>query len=121
MASQSELKREDDMTWAWIRNLALLAAGAATGYFYGRLLSERDSSGEQRYILETGLLLDLDDGRGFTRWTEVPSLSGAGPQDQVFVVDSEAGKIVLGDGVHGRRPPAESGIVKANYERRSLP
>jgi hypothetical protein len=109
------------MSWAWIRNVTLLATGVAAGYFYGRLLSERDFTDEQHYILPKGLLLDLDDGRGFTPWTEVPSLSAAGPKEQVFVIDSEAGKIVLGDGVHGRRPPAQSGFVKANYERRSVP
>jgi len=37
------------------------------------------------------------------------------------VIDSVAGQIVLGDDVHGSRPPASNGTVKANYERRSEP
>jgi hypothetical protein len=109
------------MTSAWVRNLTLLAAGAATGYFYGRLLSARDFTDEQHYNLPKDLDLDLDDGRGFTPWTEVAALTGAGPQDQVFMIDSVAGKIVFGDGVRGRRPPLDSGVAKANYERRSPP
>lgn len=106
------------MTWARTRNLVLLATGAAAAYFFGRLLSERDFSGEQQYSGRSGLLLDLDDGRGFTLWTEVPSFAAAGPEDQVFVIDAAAGKIVFGDGVHGRRPPLDSGTLKAEYESR---
>jgi hypothetical protein len=109
------------MTWARIRNLTLLATAAATAYFFGRLLSERDFVDEQEYHLRKRLLLDLDDGRGFTPWTEVHAFAGAGPEDQVFVIDSAAGKIVFGDGVHGRRPPAGAGTLKANYQRRSEP
>jgi len=104
------------MTWAWIRNLTLLATGAAAGYFIGRRLSERDFADEQKYLMPKQLLLDFDDGRGFTLWTEVAALAGAGPADQVFVIDAVAGSILLGDGVHGRRPPGYSGTLKAKYE-----
>ena len=106
------------MTWARARNLFLLATGAAAGYFFGRLLSALDFTGEQQYAGRSGLLLDLDDGRGFTLWTEVASFAAAGPEDQVFVIDAAAGKIVFGDGVQGRRPPEDSGTLKAEYERR---
>jgi len=104
------------MTGAWIRNLTLLATGAAAGYFIGRRLSERDFADEQEYLVRKRLLLDLDDGRGFTLWTEVAALGGAGPEDQVFVIDGVAGNIVFGDGIHGRRPPVDSGTLKAKYE-----
>lgn len=106
------------MNWTLIRNLALLATGAAGGHFVGRLFSEADFTREQEYVRSKGLLLDLDDDRGFTLWTEVPGLGAARPTDQVFVIDSVAGEIVFGDGVHGRRPPWNSGTVKAKYRRR---
>jgi len=34
------------------------------------------------------------------------------------VIDAAAGKIVFGDGVRGRRPPVDSGTLKAEYESR---
>jgi hypothetical protein len=99
----------------WIRNLTLLAIGAAAGYFIGRRLTERDFADEQKYLMPKRLLLDLDDGQGFTLWTEVAALADAGPEDQVFVIDA-AGSLLLGDGVHGHRPPVDRGTLKAKYE-----
>ncbi len=106
------------MIWGWLRNMSLVATGAAAGYFYGRLLSMADLEEEQRYLLGEGLLFDMDDGRAFTRWNEVPAISVAGPDDQVFMIDGEVGKLVFGDGIHGRRPPADDGTLKARYESR---
>jgi len=39
-------------------------------------------------------------------WTRVDDLEAAGPADPVFEVDWFSGRIVFGDGVHGRTPPA---------------
>src|SRR5260370_38146091 len=103
------------MRWARTRNVFLLATGAAAGYFFGRLLSERDFTGEQQYSDRTGLLLDLDDGRGFTLWTEVPAFAAAGPEDQAFVIAAAAGEIVFGGGVHSRRLVLATGRWKAEY------
>ena len=91
--------------------------GAAAGYFIGQRLSLPDFADEQAYLLRGRLLLDLDDGQGFTLWTEVPTFAGAGPDDHVFMIDAVAGRIVFGDGANGRRPPGDSGTVSAKYER----
>jgi hypothetical protein len=40
-----------------------------------------------------------------TPWTLVASLDPSGPFDRVFELDSEAGTIAFGDGIHGRIPP----------------
>jgi len=47
-------------------------------------------------------------------WTEVPSLSGAGPNDKVFSLNAESGVVVFGDGVHGQVPP-DGAQVMASY------
>ena len=44
-------------------------------------------------------------------WTRVRSLSDAGPDDPVFVLDPGSGGVTFGDGVSGRRPPVGVGIV----------
>lgn len=107
------------MTWGWLRNVTLLAAGATAGYFFGRRLSVAGLEDEQRYLVRKRLLFDLNDGRAFTLWTEVPTISDAKPDDQVFVIDGVEGKIVFGDGIHGRRPPVDGGTLTAKYESRS--
>jgi alpha-L-arabinofuranosidase len=38
-------------------------------------------------------------------WTQVASLAGAGPGDQVYTLDPASGEITFGDGTHGAIPP----------------
>jgi predicted phage baseplate assembly protein len=52
-----------------------------------------------------------------TRWDEVDSLGGYGPQDQVFTVDYASGVVTFGDGVHGARVPAGFRNVRAAQYR----
>jgi hypothetical protein len=40
------------------------------------------------------------------RWREVGSMPHAGPDDEMFVVDRDAGSMEFGDGVHGRLQPS---------------
>lgn len=47
-------------------------------------------------------------------WRETRSLSEAGPEDHVFVVDRSTGQVMFGDGTHGRRPSGEA-IVTVAY------
>jgi hypothetical protein len=47
-------------------------------------------------------------------WREIRSLSGAGPEDNVFVVNRSTGQVVFGDGTHGRRPSGDS-VVTVTY------
>lgn len=51
-------------------------------------------------------------------WSEVPSLYGAGPHDQVFITwraDDGSTHLMFGDGVTGARLPTGSGNVTATY------
>jgi alpha-N-arabinofuranosidase len=48
-------------------------------------------------------------------WTEVPDLSVAGQDDNVYEFDPQQGEIRFGDGVHGRIPPLAAPI-RASYE-----
>lgn len=56
------------------------------------------------------------DGR---RWHQVAFFAGAGPEDEVFVLDAENGSIEFGDGVNGRRPPRGAEVIVAVYRRRA--
>jgi alpha-L-arabinofuranosidase len=51
---------------------------------------------------------------GGTPWQEVPSLSGAGPGNDVYQFIPSKGEIVFGNGVHGAIPP-EGEQVTASY------
>ena len=48
-----------------------------------------------------------------TRWKEVDSLGGYGPDAQVFTVDYATGVVTFGDGVHGARVPIGFRNVRA--------
>ncbi|HXW79640.1 MAG TPA: hypothetical protein VEJ84_09075, partial [Acidimicrobiales bacterium] len=43
---------------------------------------------------------------GGTPWIKISSLSAAGPDSHVYVLDPGSGKITFGDGAHGAVPPA---------------
>lgn len=45
------------------------------------------------------------------RWTPIADLSTAGPDAAVFALDRASGAILFGDGVHGRKPPADATIT----------
>ena len=45
------------------------------------------------------------------QWRLVSSFRGAGPDDAVFVLDSQTGSIEFGDGVHGAKPSVGSTIT----------
>ncbi len=50
-----------------------------------------------------------------TAWGQTEDLTTAGPYDQVYNLDPEAGQITFGDGVNGARPTAGARIV-ASYQ-----
>jgi predicted phage baseplate assembly protein len=72
-------------------------------------------------VLEGTLVLQVDEGSGFTNWTEVDDFAAAGPSDNVYMLDAGSGVITFGDGVtHGAIPTANLGnpngnIVAATY------
>src|SRR5580704_17209193 len=45
------------------------------------------------------------------QWRLVSSFRSAGPDDAVFVLDSQTGSIEFGDGVHGAKPSVGSTIT----------
>src|SRR5439155_25820876 len=47
-------------------------------------------------------------------WKEVPSLAQAGPDDQVFIIDSSTCTVIFGDGKAGGRPSADA-LVTITY------
>lgn len=63
---------------------------------------------------------DSDSARRFTvrvdeeEWRETRSLDEAAPDDNVFLVDASTGRVVFGDGVHGRRPSGDA-VVTVSY------
>jgi hypothetical protein len=44
-------------------------------------------------------------------WNKVDSFEKYAPEDPVFVLDSNTGAVLFGDGKHGRKPPAGSRIA----------
>lgn len=73
----------------------------------GRPGQEYDLS--QRNVLRGSLVVavqeDSDPAQPLVTWTETPSLDTASPDDRVFALDPEAGRVLFGDGVRGRIPP----------------
>ena len=63
---------------------------------------------------------DSDSARRFTvrvdeeEWRETRSLGEAAPDDNVFLVDASTGRVVFGDGMHGRRPSGDA-VVTVSY------
>jgi phage tail sheath protein FI len=49
--------------------------------------------------------LQVEGQQGWTMWSRVDALDGAGPDDPVYTVDGEAGLIRFGDGIRGAAPP----------------
>jgi hypothetical protein len=49
------------------------------------------------------------------RWRRVTSFAGAGPDEEVFVLDAENGDLEFGDGVNGARPPLGAEVIVSVY------
>jgi hypothetical protein len=45
------------------------------------------------------------------RWRRVASLQDAGPDDTVFVLNSQTGTVIFGNGAQGARPPIGSTVA----------
>lgn len=54
---------------------------------------------------QSPLRLEVDDG-ATTEWSRRERLTDAGPQDQVFTLDTTTDQVAFGNGVNGRVPPA---------------
>lgn len=48
-------------------------------------------------------------------WKRLDSIYRASPNDAVYSLDRKTGEITFGDGVHGRRLPADGATIEASY------
>ena len=66
-------------------------------------------------VLDGTLVLQIDEGSGFTTWTEVDDFAAAGPDQNVYMLDDGSGVITFGDGVlHGAIPTANPSNANGN-------
>ncbi len=78
-----------------------------------RVIGQSDGSADQVIALPLAsvqadsLVLQVEEaGRGYVTWQPVADLALAGRDDAVYQLDSEAGSVRFGDGIHGRIPEA---------------
>lgn len=78
-----------------------------------RIIGQSDGSADQLLQLPLGSIeaasfeLQVEEsGRGYVVWEAVEDLALSGRDDGVFVLDSEAGTVRFGNGIHGRIPEA---------------
>ncbi len=78
-----------------------------------RVIGQSDGSADQVVALPLAsvqadsLVLQVEEaGRGYVVWQPVADLALAGRDDAVYQLDSEAGSVRFGDGIHGRIPEA---------------
>ena len=55
-------------------------------------------------VLPTPFDLDVDEGNGAVTWTRVRDFAASGPGDLHYVVDFASGRVLFGDGEHGKIP-----------------
>jgi hypothetical protein len=48
-------------------------------------------------------------------WRQVDDLSLSAENDRVYKVDKDEGKVIFGDGVHGKIPPAGTDNIRAIF------
>ncbi len=66
-------------------------------------------------VLAGTLELEVDEGLGFSRWTEVEDFYGSAPDASHYLLDRGAGTIRFGDGARGRIPLGGARIVARRY------
>lgn len=69
----------------------------------------------RRDVDAASLQLDVQAATGFEAWAAVPQFAGLGPDDAVYMLDAASGELRFGDGVRGRRPPANARVRAAAY------
>ena len=81
----------------------LVGADSVTGDIrYGALRLVRDQA---KRVTEAWVL-----------WAEQPELFGSGPADRHYAVDRARGRVLFGDGVNGRVPPAGAAVNARRYQ-----
>lgn len=70
-------------------------------------------------VLAGTLQVQVDQGSGFETWTEAQDFFGAGPTDQVYVLDRTTGAVRFGDGTNGAIPVANASLANSNIVART--
>jgi predicted phage baseplate assembly protein len=89
------------------------------------VLGGSDGSPDQAFrisdtpVLAGTLRLEVDEGDGFTQWTEVADLLASGADDRHFTLDRTTGTVRFGEGERGRIPVANPDNPTANVVARS--
>jgi hypothetical protein len=66
-------------------------------------------------VVSGSLVVEVEEGGGWTPWTQVDDFSASGREDRVFTVDLEAGRVRFGDGTRGRVPQIGERIRATRY------
>ncbi len=72
-----------------------------------------------RPVLAGSLTLEIDEGDGFTRWTEVSDFFGSGKNDLHYVLNRTTGEVRFGNGERGAIPVANVDNPAANIVARA--
>jgi hypothetical protein len=108
------------VTWVGINSTPVYQAVTVVNEFVSSATGEPDQIYQlaKTPILPSTLVLLIQQTDSLTttaQWSQTDDLLAAAPQDQVFVLDPEAGQITFGDGIHGARPPSGARII-ATYQ-----
>jgi len=87
----------------------------ATTFFTGTLLDVEDFTLDQEAFRgrSRAIALAIRENGAVEEWLEVPNLADSGPDDRHFTLDRETGRVIFGDGEHGRRPAPGSSVEAA--------
>ncbi len=69
----------------------------------------------ERDLDAASLQLQVEEDGRWVDWRQMPHFAAGGPDSRIYRLDAAAGQILFGDGLHGRRPPANMGIRAACY------
>lgn len=71
----------------------------------------------QTFVLPQAPVLSATVSVGGTEWTGVPDFDAAGPHDEVYVLDREAGVVRFGDGIRGTVPDPGEPVRATAYDQ----
>lgn len=69
-------------------------------------------------VLEKTLHLEVNEGDGFSRWTEVEDFFGSGDKDRHFILDRTTGEVRFGNGRSGAIPVGNNSLPTSNIVAR---
>ena len=69
----------------------------------------------ERDLDAASLQLQVEEDGRWVDWKQTPHFAASGPDSRVYRLDAAAGLIQFGDGLRGRRPPANMAIRAAAY------